>query len=323
MSAMNEQGVNTTTTTMQPLSGTGNNINDRMALSLQDYINGVNRGVDFLEIVNGTSLLQTISESMFGFAQDFETLCIYLLESGRVSVNFLNKQISSTVKSTWLRRLISHAIVSSYGIPHVDMTKFFKLAIQKYNYDINTEDPQDRATPVLIAMEKGVCDLVRLFMGMGANLNVADNRGNTLVHLICKISKHVDVAEEVLTKLDPYDLINKKNSFGDTPLDVCIRRDFEPSMMELLLKHGADPYMCKSQYGLNFYYVTQLHEKIQLRRENEHLRKKIEYLWWRPGGPGFEECQTRFESGTYSPQSSNTTGVTLEVFLNSTDTFNV
>ena len=115
--------------------------------------------------------------------------------------------------------------------------------------DLNWQDKQGK-TPLFYAAEYGNKELALLFLDRGADPFIENNNGSTVVHCAVNADKY-DVVEDILRhpKVSPADgstsikkqLLNTADKSKRTPLHIAAFKSKEGEMVQLLLKHGADP----------------------------------------------------------------------------------
>ncbi len=101
------------------------------------------------------------------------------------------------------------------------------------NVDVQRNDGK---TPAMLAQNLSYSDAVEITMAlldMGIDVNKADNKGNTLLHL-CLFDK--DTVKEIIKAGAD---VNAKNNEGNTPLHIALD-DRDDMVARLLIKKGAD-----------------------------------------------------------------------------------
>ena len=115
--------------------------------------------------------------------------------------------------------------------------------------DLNWQDKQGK-TPLFYAAEYGNKELVMLYLDRGADPFIKDNNGGTVLHAAAQGDK-IEVARDLFghSKISPADgstsikkrLLNTTDKSKRTALHIAAFKSKEGEMVQLLLKHGADP----------------------------------------------------------------------------------
>ena len=115
--------------------------------------------------------------------------------------------------------------------------------------DLNWQDKQGK-TPLFYAAEYGNKELVMLYLDRGADPFIENNNGSTVVHSAVNADK-LEVVQDILLhpKVSPADgstsikkrLLNTTDKSKRTALHIAAFKSKEGEMVQLLLKHGADP----------------------------------------------------------------------------------
>ncbi len=109
------------------------------------------------------------------------------------------------------------------------------VSIKTRHADVNAPDWL-RRTPLLIAAQKGYPDMVMLLLENGAEVNVADARGNTPLIFVAHKIGNVEITRRLLEKGAAVDA---QNGVGETALMYAAWRGY-PDIVQLLLAHDAD-----------------------------------------------------------------------------------
>jgi ankyrin repeat protein len=84
--------------------------------------------------------------------------------------------------------------------------------------------------------EEGKIDMVKLFLEKGANINKKDERGNTSMHVACRIG-NIELVKLLLSWKEVN--INEKNDWKNTPLHKACKNN-HTEIVELLLRSGVN-----------------------------------------------------------------------------------
>uniref|UniRef100_A0ABD2XEW2 Uncharacterized protein n=1 Tax=Trichogramma kaykai TaxID=54128 RepID=A0ABD2XEW2_9HYME len=121
-------------------------------------------------------------------------------------------------------------------------------------------------TPLHLAVSLGNEKVVELLLRQGADPNLANNDGDTALHLICKRYGDNDLMKilfEVCDQLKKKVQVDVRDQLGNTPLHWALFHG-QKKEVEFLLKRGANPNACNSEL------VTPLH-RIALRGMDDNL----------------------------------------------------
>uniref|UniRef100_A0ABD2WKB9 Uncharacterized protein n=1 Tax=Trichogramma kaykai TaxID=54128 RepID=A0ABD2WKB9_9HYME len=147
---------------------------------------------------------------------------------------------------------------------HVICKRSFGDDLAELFFKINDElnltvliDARDKSgsTPLLLALASHNRKLVNLLLKRGADRNRTNNKKETPLHLICKVTEDLQILYdffEISKKQNRTIEIDAQDIFGDRPLHWTLRHG-NRTVAELLLRRGADPNLASS-YG-----VTPLH----------------------------------------------------------------
>uniref|UniRef100_A0ABD2WPN2 PRANC domain-containing protein n=1 Tax=Trichogramma kaykai TaxID=54128 RepID=A0ABD2WPN2_9HYME len=97
-------------------------------------------------------------------------------------------------------------------------------------------------TPLHVALAKGSNQITELLLERGADQNMADVDGLTLLHIICRRYEDDQVARkffEINQKLERMVQVDALDSKGRTPLQYAVTSSL-PNVVDVLLEHGAD-----------------------------------------------------------------------------------
>jgi len=102
--------------------------------------------------------------------------------------------------------------------------------------NVNTID-QPGNTPLHRAVENGDLEAAGLLLDQGADVNAKDFNGNTTLHLALTSRNALETVSFLLTKGA---LPNLKNSFGNTPLHMVVSLALPAEVAKVLVSRGAD-----------------------------------------------------------------------------------
>lgn len=102
--------------------------------------------------------------------------------------------------------------------------------------DVNLKNGDGRA-PIHVACEKWSLEMLNLLLDNGADVNLGDKYGDTLLHYVARFGgRPVRALERILQHGAS---VNKKNAFGITPL-LEATQQYRGGVCVCLLKYGAD-----------------------------------------------------------------------------------
>ena len=121
------------------------------------------------------------------------------------------------------------------GAVYLDQPQVFKWArAMKVGADAVPERDSLQRTALLVAMQLGNVDMVRVASAAKASFDVADANGNTPLHYAVT-NGNFDLVRLALTR----NKANAANGMGRTALYTAVEKN-QPALVQLLLKHGAD-----------------------------------------------------------------------------------
>uniref|UniRef100_A0ABD2WIZ2 Uncharacterized protein n=1 Tax=Trichogramma kaykai TaxID=54128 RepID=A0ABD2WIZ2_9HYME len=175
-------------------------------------------------------------------------------------------------KPLWRRSTAVHAIRGRYSLHESVVHKLFKIYDR---FDVNYTD-EDGLTHFHVACGYGLCDVVQKFLELGQNPNLFENcdsksplyiavlsghkdvallllkngadpnlaneLGSTILHILCNGYYDVELLKmlfDICDELNQTLQIEAKDKFGRTPLQWAVAR-LLPNIVDILLYHGAD-----------------------------------------------------------------------------------
>uniref|UniRef100_A0ABD2X9A0 Uncharacterized protein n=1 Tax=Trichogramma kaykai TaxID=54128 RepID=A0ABD2X9A0_9HYME len=115
---------------------------------------------------------------------------------------------------------------------------FWILDEMKLTVQMNAQDNLGN-TPLHMALRYGRKKMIKLLLERGADPNLANKKGSTLIHIVCDKDYKIEFAQMLLSQKHQRVLVDVLDNDGNTPLTLSLeigRRD----VAELLLKYGAN-----------------------------------------------------------------------------------
>uniref|UniRef100_A0ABD2X9X3 Uncharacterized protein n=2 Tax=Trichogramma kaykai TaxID=54128 RepID=A0ABD2X9X3_9HYME len=113
----------------------------------------------------------------------------------------------------------------------------------------------DGNTPLTLSLEIGRRDVAELLLKYGANLNFANNDGETLLHIFCRKINLLRILFELCDEQQLQVQVDAVDKFGRTPLQLAVA-NLNLDAFDLLLDRGADvsrfAFPTESYYGAGF-----------------------------------------------------------------------
>ncbi|CAB0031723.1 unnamed protein product [Trichogramma brassicae] len=131
------------------------------------------------------------------------------------------------------------------NIDDLTVEMIFKICDEKHHLmQVDAQDKRGKR-PLHVAIKNGNIKLVEILMGRGADPNSATNIGLTPLHYNCKRDVDEDVTMkrffEIGNNVNKPVQVDPRDKFSYTPLHWAMKRGHK-SMVELLLRKGADPH---------------------------------------------------------------------------------
>ncbi|XP_014229214.2 ankyrin-1-like [Trichogramma pretiosum] len=136
---------------------------------------------------------------------------------------------------------------------------------------IDAQDKNHLCTPLHWALYLWDEPAARLLLRRGANPNLADNKGSTALHIICKI-RFNDLANLLFQVSDEKRrrvLVDAQDNEGNTPLHLALEQ-MDTEMVGLLLRRGANPTLANKDGQIP------LHIACEVFNDDESLRMLFE-----------------------------------------------
>lgn len=118
---------------------------------------------------------------------------------------------------------------------HVNLVRLF---IQKYNADVNFKCDNGQ-TPLHSAAINGNCEIIKLILNAGANVNDVDNENLSALHF-GTLEGHVEAVETLLKFGGD---INQENKNGETALIIAVSKSLD-QVAKVLIKHFVKIKLC-------------------------------------------------------------------------------
>ncbi|MCC6127993.1 MAG: ankyrin repeat domain-containing protein, partial [Chlamydiae bacterium] len=125
------------------------------------------------------------------------------------------------------------------------------IVLLKYGLDLEERDLQGR-TPLFLAAVQGHRGIIQRLLSQGARLDASSNEQETVLHL-ASFYGYAQILDDFLKDPLGLKLIHVQDSDGKTPLHRAVWGVSKPTIVKMLLDHGADPNV------LNKYDYTPLH----------------------------------------------------------------
>jgi len=107
--------------------------------------------------------------------------------------------------------------------------------VERHYTPVNYQNCNEGTTALAAAVIGGYSNIVKFLVEHGADVNLANLRGETPLHLAV-LSDNVEIISFLLSEGS---WLESEDEFGDTPLMYATRED-KPQAVEVLLMHGAD-----------------------------------------------------------------------------------
>ncbi|CAB0031406.1 unnamed protein product [Trichogramma brassicae] len=148
----------------------------------------------------------------------------------------------------------------------------FQISDQKHRHVLVDAQDNGGNTPLHLALNLWDESAARLLLRRGANPNLANNKGLTALHIICK-TRFNDLAImlfQISDEKDRHLLVDAQDNEGNTPLYLALYHD-DKVMTRLLLRRGANPTVANEEGQIPLHYVCS-----QLCNDDESLRMLFE-----------------------------------------------
>jgi len=129
--------------------------------------------------------------------------------------------------------LLSHKLIEAAQLGNFAMVS---RLVERHFTPVNYQNCNEGTTALAAAVVGGYLNIVKYLVEHGADVNVANLRGETPLHLAV-LSDNVDIISFLLNEGS---WIESEDECCDTPLMYATREDNSPAV-EVLLMHGADP----------------------------------------------------------------------------------
>jgi len=131
-----------------------------------------------------------------------------------------------------------HALLLSHKLIEAAQNGHFVVVSQlvERHFTVNYQSCNEGTTALAAAVIGGFFNIVKYLVEHGADVNIANLRGETPLHLAVLIG-NVDIISFLLTEGS---WLECEDECGDSPLMYATREDNAP-VVEVLLMHGADP----------------------------------------------------------------------------------
>ncbi|CAB0043447.1 unnamed protein product [Trichogramma brassicae] len=146
---------------------------------------------------------------------------------------------------------------------------FFELCNEQQLKVIVDARDKSGKTPLRLALECGNKKAIELLLRSGADPNLVDKNGSTLLHLICEKGKNEEMVEILKIFLGCRVVrVDARDKLGRTPLHITVGPGYG-SMTALLLRRGASPNVADK--GL-----TPLHTMCARHRDDSYLKSFLD-----------------------------------------------
>ncbi|CAB0030422.1 unnamed protein product [Trichogramma brassicae] len=113
---------------------------------------------------------------------------------------------------------------------------------------INAQDNNGNS-PLHLALLYNRTSLIEPLLRNGADPNLANNKGCTALHIVCKRCNDVDLVEmlfEISKQVNQLVQVNIQDNYGNSPLHFALRYN-RTNLIESLMKNGADPNLANAK----------------------------------------------------------------------------
>ena len=138
--------------------------------------------------------------------------------------------------------LDSRSLSPLYQLAHwqkKDPFQALKL-MQRYGADINLRNKEGGSPTLYVALDSTGGAILQAFLEAGADIETTDNYGNTLLHRAAENIKD-GAGERIRLLVKIISDLDKQNSYGETPLDIALKRKNSEAVQELRAA-GAHPH---------------------------------------------------------------------------------
>ena len=181
-------------------------------------------------------------------------------EDAKMFLNLLAKRDAEALKYRRFGRRQQHLLHVVAEVGSVQLLEYFLARLrvtlsEKSNLSKGVDEllePRDieGCTPLVYAVCRGRLDLVEALLKFGANVADVDFHGNTIL-MHSATSRDIDVVSTILRALDDKNVkelvINEQNCECSCTAVHFAAVENSCEIIELLIKHGADPHMQKAK----------------------------------------------------------------------------